>query len=174
MLRVLNIAVVIFTSVTGLTIGSLLIALLVYQLTGKSLVASSSPRSLSPDEARGCVSSEASITENCKSSIDEQLPYKVEPIKINTLEYPLESIASTLARHPYIKLQEVNSTYVHLIWQSPLLGFQHDIELWNSGDKLHIRSISRSDIPDLRTNRHHIEWVRSILTHHKSEIKKAS
>ena len=40
-------------------------------------------------------------------------------------------------------------------------------------NKLDIRSVSRSKVPDIRPNLYHIEWIRSIVEHHKNEIEKA-
>lgn len=86
---------------------------------------------------------------------------------------PLVPTASTLSIFPMLvdyvqqlpnaELEEKASHYVRVSIRSMFLGFTDDLELFFAGDKIHVRSASRTGWYDFGVNRRRIEAIRRYM-----------
>ncbi|WP_290918852.1 DUF1499 domain-containing protein [Halodesulfovibrio sp.] len=86
---------------------------------------------------------------------------------------PLVPTASTLAIFPLLveyvqqlpnaELEEKASHYVRVSIKSMFLGFTDDLELFFAGDKIHVRSASRTGWYDFGVNRRRVESIRRYM-----------
>lgn len=86
---------------------------------------------------------------------------------------PLVPTASTLSIFPMLvdyvqqlpkaELEEKASHYVHVSIRSMFFGFTDDLELFFAGDKIHVRSASRSGWYDFGVNRRRVEAIRRYM-----------
>lgn len=86
---------------------------------------------------------------------------------------PLVPTASTLSIFPMLvdyvqqlpnaELEEKASHYVRVSIRSMFLGFTDDLELFFAGDKIHVRSASRTGWYDFGVNRRRVEAIRRYM-----------
>jgi uncharacterized protein (DUF1499 family) len=86
---------------------------------------------------------------------------------------PLVPTASTLAIFPMLvdyvqqlpnaELEEKASHYVRVSIQPIIFGFTDDLELFFAGDKIHVRSASRTGWYDFGINRRRVESIRKYM-----------
>lgn len=104
-------------------------------------------------------------TSNCVCSQDPRSD--LEPLSYGgSLQDARQELASWLGSKSRVKILQASGTYVHAVFETPVLRFADDVEFLfepaaeDAGGTIHVRSASRIGRSDLGTNRARVEDLR--------------
>lgn len=99
-------------------------------------------------------------TPNCVSSQAD--PRDAEHY-IAPLPRPLAAVREALSAMPRVRVVEARADYLYAEFRSRLLGFVDDVEFYDDGALVHVRSCSRLGRRDFGVNRRRIEALRRLI-----------
>ncbi|WP_082936325.1 DUF1499 domain-containing protein [Halodesulfovibrio spirochaetisodalis] len=105
------------------------------------------------------------VSPNCVcSKLPQEDSHYVEPLvpKASTLAV-FPKLVEYVQQLPKAELEEKASHYVRVSIRSMFLGFTDDLELFFAGDKIHVRSASRTGWYDFGVNRRRVESIRRYM-----------
>lgn len=76
----------------------------------------------------------------------------------------LEKLKACIDAMPRTELIEAQDNYLYYEFSTPLMGYVDDVEFYNDGEVIHLRSASRLGYSDLNANRKRIEAIRSAFS----------
>jgi uncharacterized protein (DUF1499 family) len=100
-------------------------------------------------------------TPNCVSS---QADASDAEHYIAPLKGTIEAVRKAVESLPRATVISSTSSYLYAEFRSKLLGYVDDVEFFDDGTVIHVRSASRLGRRDFRVNRNRIERLRSLLT----------
>lgn len=105
------------------------------------------------------------ITPNCVcSKLPQSDSHYIEPLvpTASTLSI-FPKLVDYVQQLPNAELEEKASHYVRVSIRSTFLGFTDDLELFFAGNKIHVRSASRTGWFDFGVNRRRVEAIRRYM-----------
>ena len=99
---------------------------------------------------------------NCVSSQAEPIDQEhyIAPIAYSG---SMETLRKAIAGLELATIIEAKGDYLYAEFRTPVLRFVDDVELFKSGNSLHVRSASRLGRRDFKANRRRVEQLRALI-----------
>ncbi len=98
---------------------------------------------------------------NCVSSYETSPEHRIAPLPVEgDPETALARLDAVVSAMPGAALADAEDNYRHYIFRTALVGYIDDVEFYRDGDRIHLRSASRSGYSDLGVNRKRIAQIR--------------
>lgn len=104
-------------------------------------------------------------TPNCVNSQMAEPSHAIAPLAFSgDAAAAMQKLRSVIEAMPRTKVIESQPNYLYAEFATSLLGFVDDVEFYNDGRVIHVRSASRLGYSDLGVNRKRVEEVRGAFS----------
>lgn len=98
------------------------------------------------------------------SQVEANHPAFIEAIKFSGKPQDWQTLQDKIAALKGATIISATPSYLHIEFKSALMGFVDDVELFQEGKQIHVRSASRLGYSDLGVNRKRIEHLRRLVS----------
>lgn len=98
------------------------------------------------------------------SQVDAHHPAFIDALKFSGKPQDWQALQGKIAALKGATIISATPNYLHIEFKTAFMGFVDDVELFQDGKQIHVRSASRLGYSDLGMNRKRIEHLRKLVS----------